>query len=82
MDHDIEARYHGTCPECPYPIEPGQAVTQVGVKWVHKMCALGANDPEWMTGTSTPVNERYRTRGKRKTPLCPQCFTEHNGECM
>ena len=47
----VEAKYHGTCPECDDPIEPGDIVVVDEDKeaWVHEECAEGAEatDTHW-----------------------------------
>lgn len=80
------AKFPGVC-SCGRSIIPGEDdVVKAGEHWVHSSCATGVTESN--TGADHWPDRQeheqpsYRIAGKRRASLCPECFTEHRGECM
>nr|DAK84433.1 MAG TPA: hypothetical protein [Caudoviricetes sp.] len=89
----VRAQSRGTCPECLEPINLGDEILPAdkpqtpGRAWQHASCATGieANFAGSQWGERQDQQDEgptWRVAGKRKPELCPECFTEHKGECM
>lgn len=64
----ISAQFAGYCAACESRIEVGDAIESNDEgKWVHVECV-----PKELT--YTPVSDT--------SPLCPDCFMHHRGECL
>ncbi len=46
----MRAKYRGSCPRCPDPIEPGQDITRVAGAWMHVTCKPRAQRQTQLTG--------------------------------
>lgn len=82
----IPAKKESTCPSCRTKVHLGDPVTpHESGPWQHASCATGIDLPtHWEAKRAAEEDDppRYRQSKIRKTPMCSDCFTEHNGECM
>lgn len=61
------AEYRGHCPDCDGTIQPGDPIVLSDeLAWVHELCEQSGDPLDALAA---------------RTPVCPDCFIAHAGEC-